>query len=1267
MNTSVSREFDPTMQLPSGTLLLEASAGTGKTYTITSLILRLVAEYGVPLEKILVVTFTRAAAAELRGRVRSRLTGAISAFEKALSEGWSESNVHERVEDEVVAHLLREGVKDGREELDGRRRRLRDASEGFDAAAIDTIHGFCQRTLQRAAPDVDLELGAELVEDIADLVDEVVQDTLVRELRHADEAWYRFLRSQKIDAPRLRQITRRLEEEPYLQVLPDHPHLDEKEPSGLWEERLKRFRNVWRKQGDELAQWLATNAKVFKGNYYNGKRPYKEAAAITDWCEGAPPPIGDLNGIQKQLVYVSRAQMEDRLLDPQAMPDHLDVIDAAGELLAAPAELATQFLLRFAAHVREELPRRKAARGILSFTDLLLALDRALSHDQAREAVRAGIRDRFDVALIDEFQDTDPIQWSIFESVFGRDGRLHLVGDPKQAIYGFRGADVQTYLRASKTVSEDNHFTLLVNYRSDQSYLEALNELFGREGVFEPHGVFAVPGIDHVEVHAAEQHKDDRLQFEERSRPALEFRYVPRKLAFAGTGQDVDGKALISKGWAVQRLPAIVAGEIVEFLHEAPEIHPDEDNPRPVVPGDVAVLVRTNDQARRVQAALQNAGVPAVVGSDKSVFETPEALAVQRLLEAILQPGSERKVRAALAGPILGWRAWDLVDPDERQWDGWLEKLERWSFRWRRDGVAAMLRQVFADTRAAPRLLEQPRGERTLTNVLHLGELLHGAEAWYRLGTEGLAAWLGEQRRTQSFFGEELQLRLESDTEAVTVVTVHRSKGLQYRVVWCPFLWDGRLLFPHELAALRFHDPHTGELSLDLNAAKNSPDKRLHLRYAERERWQENLRLLYVALTRARHRCVVHTGPFMGVGSSPLHRVLHGADYSEAGPPADPGDRSDDDLFAELRNISSAAISVGEAEDLGGAVRWEPPENADADLTVRKLNRDLDTSWQRTSFTTLVSGEVVGDETPYDEVYEDYEPEVEPDDVLSPSAASEVPLANFPRGAGPGTFLHSVLEQLDFGSVHRGRELEHVLDEQLRRFPLNRVHRPTLVRGLKAAIKTPLGPLFDHQDLSSVNSGDRLNELDFDLPLAGGYGAGDIALTVQRVAKVFDAHAERSSAPLGEYARRLRQRPELPARGFLTGTIDLVVRRDGRYSIMDYKSNWLTGSATGPGGVQLSVNADYSPARLADEMVSHDYVLQYHLYTVALHRFLRWRLGDGYDYDRHVYGAIYLFLRGMTGPDTPRSDDGIPYGVYADRPSLELVEDLDAVLRGRKP
>jgi len=1293
--------FDATAPLRDGTVLLEASAGTGKTYTITSLVLRLVAEQEIDLERILIVTFTRAAAAELRGRVRARLVAAATAVEHALAQGWSAASVPDGFpDDEVVRHLILEGLEQGGDALARRAQRLRGAMQAFDDATIDTIHGFCQRSLQRAAPDVDVEPGAQLTEDVGELLDDLVHDVLVRELRSADPAWFRFVQDAGVGTDRLLAIVRKLENEPDLQVLPDLADLPEGDPQELWATAVERFRATWAAEGDELVEWLVDHAsKGFTGSYYNRKRPAREAEMITAWCAASQHPIGDIAAIGKQLAYVARSTMTDKLQDPAALPSHLGVIDAADTLLAVGDQLATRLLLRFAERFRDELPRRKAALGVLSFTDLLVALDRSLATEGSRDAVRAGIRNRFDVALIDEFQDTDPVQWRIFERVFGTGGRLQLIGDPKQAIYGFRGADVHTYLAAKAQVPADARFTLPTNHRSDRRYLDALEQLFARDHVFGSDGVFAVDDIDFVRVRAATANDDDRLRFEDGARPTLELRYVPRT-RHADPDGGVDDRAVLPLGWARPFLARTVAHEIVDFLQEQPSIRAGQTW-RTVVPRDIAVLVRTNAQAGRVQQELLDAGVPAVVGADDSVFGSPEATAVQHLLDALLQPSSDRRVRAALIGPILGRTAAELAQHDGD--DGSVEQLESWATTWRDRGTAAMLRRAMDEARTATRLLGQPRGERTLTNLTHLAELLHGAETTGRLGPEGVAAWLREQRHLDVPGAEDRQLRLESDDDAVTVVTVHRSKGLQYPVVWCPYLWEGRLLFGDDRHVLRFLDPDTGRLSLDLDTAVTGRSKQRHIALAERDSWQEQLRLLYVALTRAQHRCVVHTGPFNGVGTSPLQRLLYGADFTQddGAPvkPSDPVGVCDEDLLATLRALESDDVGVTEVAPPAAEVRWDRPGGKPVSLTVRTFDRTIDRSWQRTSFSRLTSGarqhagrvevgvDPVGapavgrdDGSPADEG-RDHDHLVEPSSDqptarpprrrVDPDASSEVTLARFPRGAEPGTFLHEVFEHLDFGLSDDPDAIGAVVAERAplaNLAPLDDAGRARLVAGIREVLTTPLGPSLEDKRLTDIGWADRRDELEFDVPLAGGYRGDGQALDLHGLADVFAAHAPGSTAPLAAVAQRLRTYPAIPARGFLTGSIDLVLRlpdHDGghRYAIVDYKSNWLGGTAD----PQRSVAEDYHPRRLADEMVTHDYVLQYHLYLVALHRLLRWRLGTSYDYDRHIAGAGYLFLRGMTGPDTLRAEDGTPYGVYADRPTRGLIGDLDDLLRGVRP
>ncbi len=1257
-------EFDPTAALPDGTLLLEASAGTGKTYTITSLVLRAVAELGIELEQLLVVTFTRAAAAELRGRIRGRLTAAVVAVAAAADAARQGRTVDAAAladGDAIIEHLI-DGVDvDG---LTDRTRRLRTAAEELDQATIDTIHGFCNAALHRAAPDVAVELDLELAEDVTDLLDELVHDALVRELRDAPEAWYRLLTDRGIGPDRLREVARRLEAEPHLVVVPDRtPAAD---PRQDWADAVQSFRDRWAAQRDDLVAWLKDHAREgFAGTYYNQKRPDKEAEALDAWCGGPLPSIGAFDDdIDKRLTYVSRSQMAAKAEHAGALPDHLDVIDAADALLGAPSTLATDVLLRFAATVRTELPRRKAQRGILSFGDLLLRLSDALADEATTAAVRAGIRSRFAMALIDEFQDTDPVQWHIFDRVFGADARLQLVGDPKQAIYAFRGADVGTYLDVVDQVPDDRRYTLRTNFRSDARYLDAIGQLFDPSR-FGPDGPFAVADIPFVPVRATDAHQQDRLTFPDGPRPPLTIRYVPRELAVEGDGQDPP--ELLTKGWAWPALTRTVVDEIVTFLSSGVTLPADDvasssdgDARRPVGPGDVAVLVRTNRQAQRMQAALLDAGVPAVLESDASVLHTPEATAVQRLLDALLRPSSERVVRPALLGPLIGIDPIELDQADDDAWDAWSESLGWWATLWREQGIAVALRRIMDEQAAASAALRRLRGERTLTNLLHLREVLHRVEVAERLGPQGLAAWLREQRHATDARADDRQLRLESDADAVTVVTIHRAKGLQYGVVWCPFLWEGRRLRGAAASVLRFRDPDSRELVLDVTV--DVADKPLAKARKEREDWEEGLRLLYVALTRAEHRCVIHTGPFNGSGASPLARLLHGADASDGELPTDPKDRSDDDLFGDLRALASDEIEVARVEPPGPVVRWQRGDVVVPELRVRSFARDLDLAWQRTSFSRLSAGESQPPRgTPRDEG-RDHDHQA-PEGARSSSEDDAAPLAlgDFPRGAQAGTFLHELLEHLDFQADADGTAA--VVTERLRRSPFGTGADGPDPVGLTAAIRgvlaTPLGPLFAEASLAGIARTDRLDELAFDLPLAGGYAAGERTVSLADIADVAEQHAAGSALPLTRFATSLRQRRSVPVRGFLTGSIDLVARIggvDGRYLLADYKSNWL-------GAGERTTVADYHPDRLAEAMLAGDYLLQASLYLVALHRFLRQRL-PGYDYDRHVAGFGYLFLRGMVGERTPRADDGTPHGVFAAKPSRAFVEDLDAVLRG---
>ncbi len=1249
------REFDALAEpLPQGRMLLEASAGTGKTHTITSLVLRMVAEGGYELPRLLIVTFTRAAAAELRERVRTRLAAAARAVEHAAMGAGGEAG------DDVVRELI-QGAHGDAGRLHERAWALRRASEQLDEATITTIHGFCQRTLTVSAMETGVDFDADLLEDERQLLSEVVDDLYDRHLRRAEPDWYAHLRDvAKIERAELEHAAREAVAGSRPRLLPD-PDTGAEDPRAAWGDACARFREVWTAHRADLADelWACTGNPGLKG-----WRPHSAiegaAEAIDQWLASGPP-------LPRESTWQEACGIGWLLGRFRNGPERgvHDVLDAAIDVVDAVTQQASLLMARLARDAAVELDARKHHRQLIAFDDQLRHLRAALEDDTRRDDVIAGIRARYDAALIDEFQDTDPLQWGIFAAAFG-DAPLVLIGDPKQAIYGFRGADLPTYLNAAETVADSA--TLPTNWRSDQRYVDAVN------AVFAAPGSFGVEGIEAPQVRA--HHQTDRLRWPDgRPRPTLRLRYVPHAAAEA-TGGVHQNK--ITKWWAHRYLPRDVTEQTRTLLESLPTVPDDDGGQRPLKPGDVAVLVATNRQARLVHQQLMGADIPATLTRAGSVFATTETDELLRLLEALAEPAREPLARAAAATRLFGWQATDLIDPDTAAaWDAWVDKLRDWERSWREGGVMTALRTVFADQAVWAGLLRTPDGERAVANLWHLAERLHAVEQTERLGPASLIGWLRaardeahEDETAQA--SENAELRLERDDAAVQVITVHGSKGLQFPVVLCPFLWDGRLLRDPEKKVLRFHDEHHDDRrTLDLHRNHKGEPKAAHMEMAERQRHAESLRLAYVALTRAEHHAIVWWGRFTHAETSPLAGLLHrGPDE----PPYQAGQaalqRGDDDLRADLDALAGRSGGVIGVETVDAAPRhppaWSPADDEPrpADLDVATFDRQLDRAWRRTSFTALTR-RASGDDHPSGEMgrEDDEADRVDLDDADEAGGGPALPLADLPRGPQFGDAVHHILEAADFTvPVDAAGGLGQAVDRQVVRSPaLTAAHRDALVEGLEAMLATPLGADLDDAALGDVAPSDRLDELAFELPLAGGTSP-DGAVTLQRLEACLRRHPDGTAA--ADALAALGHAP--PVRGFLTGSVDLLARLtiDGRprFLVVDYKTTWLGDRRQSGDGerVERSSGWHYRPEALQAAMGPHGYELQALLYLVAVHRYLRSRLA-GYDPDRDLAGVAYLFVRGMAGPESCRAD-GRTDGVWRWRPSAALITDVNEVL-----
>lgn len=1106
--------FDVCGPLPSGLTVLEASAGTGKTYTIAALTARWVAG-GLPLPRLLLVTFGRMATGELRARVRDRLVRTEAALAAVLhGEALADA-------DEVTALL----VDAPTDELLRRRERVGRALADFDAATIATTHGFCQQVLSGIGVAGDVDRNAVLADDITDLVEEVVDDLYLRKFAH--------------------------------QVPPD-----------------------------ELGIGLAREI---------GKAVVDQPAAII-------------------------------------VPGTAEV--PAGGLAATRARLA--------AAVRDELERRKRGLRILTYDDLLTRLETALRDPAA--ARRLGRR--FDVVMVDEFQDTDPVQWDVLRRAFvdvpGR--TLVLIGDPKQAIYAFRGADVHTYLDAVGKAGAVA--TLDRNWRSDGPLVAAYDELFA--GMALGH-----PDIRYRPVRAAAANERSRLR-DAPSDAALRVRIVERD----------DGHVeLTRQGWAMassarREVAADVAADIVEQLSSKAALVTrdaggDDMDARPVGPGDVAVLVPTHREMTAVREALDVAGVPAVVAGSRSVFGAPVARDWLVLLEALERPTSTPRVHAAAMSVFLGWSAARVATAGEAEWDAVHVRLHEWAALLRRRGVAALAEAVSHAEGLPARILAGDDGERALTDLRHIGELLHHEQTAERLGVAALTKWLRARiADAPGDLDEERSRRLDADADAVQVLTIHRCKGLEFPFVYVPYLWLPPYIPDDPLPV--FADPSNGNRRTIDVGGPSAPGHEAHKAAHVAEVLGETLRLAYVALTRARQQTVVHWATTFDSRESALARILFSGDLVPGAVRLDrsPSERAVERRVTELAALVPDAIAV-ERADGSRLARWMPPEPGRPVLAVRPFTRGFDSAWRRASYSSLTAlahdavaiAERVTSES--DTSALDDEPDA-PDVALVAveASGSPVPLAAMTAGARTGTLVHSVLEHVDFTAPDLPAEVALALRSATAWSAGGIGPAGAVTGGLVAAIEAPLGPGAGDLRLRDVARVDRLDELTFDLPVAGGDRPCGLVSTAA-IADLLDAHLPADDVLAG-YAARLRD-PLLATqlRGYLTGSIDLVLRAGSRFTVVDYKTNWL-----GAQGAPLTVE-DYRPSRLTEAMIHAHYPLQALLYLVALHRYLRWRQ-PGYDPATHLAGAQYLFLRGMVGADTPVLD-GARCGVFTWRPPAALV------------
>ena len=1451
-----------------GTTFIEASAGTGKTHALTTLVARLVIEDDWPLDRILVVTFTRSATAELRDRIRRVLGAVLAAVRARVAAAGGESatpefgtrarepgeargrasaahpagaaDTGESGFDPQARELLAAWEHGGGRVDRALARRLEAAMRDIDRANIHTIHGFCQRVLADHAFESGFPFGFDVSGSDGGAVAGAVRDFWRRRLHSTSMLVTRYAVDRGfLPAELTTWVSSRRAKTRVAIVGGDPPAVPIETREAAWRDAFEAVRATWEADRRNFLSEMHEGPWLNRSRYRRS-RTERELAAI-EGLFAAPDPWLPEEGV---FGRYGRERLSDACKRNFAVPgnalfdafDRLEVV--SGELRSACDQWLRWNRREILTEVRASIRRSVREDRRLAYDDLLIELDDALEGAEGKRLAER-VRRELPCALIDEYQDTDPIQTRIFARIYGsalsgsddeggagrvdppdaaepnsdppaasaagscaagasgqgesrlvdaadpgsrtgrggagtpargeRPGPFIVVGDPKQSIYRFRGADVFAYLASRRAAH--GRLDLDRNWRSVPALVDAVNALFADAAPF------VTPEIEYRPVSAAEERdRTPRLASGECA-AALELWLLPRM---------EEGKPLAKKD-VNPAIAGATSDEIVRLLECGARGEATIEG-EALTGGDVAVLVRTREQGRQIAAALRERGVRSVEIDDGSVFHSREAEQLERLLWVLAEPGRESGIRGALAGDLFGLDARTLLTlgDDEDAWSGWVGRLAHWRRHWESRGIGSILLRLLEREEGAKHLLEHHDGARRLTNCRHLAELLAETETRDRLAPAELATWLNHRRTESDHRDDTVQLRLESDEQLVKIVTVHGAKGLEFPVVFCPFAWDARGPSPQADAMYHLGAADDYREVLDLN-----PDET-----ADAMQWieefSESVRLLYVALTRAELRCVVAWGQVRGAEHSPLAWLLHRSGSVPAamsgpvhdGPESNPDTGRQDAAAAESergagraeRDASAvpergtgraerdaAAVperGTGRAERDAAAVaergtgRAERDAAAVAERGTGRAERDAAAVPQRGSgasdpnvaiaalravadrFTDMSASEWLGEidafarrvphavtvveldserppvralaisedarpalaaleparplrqvrsltsfsalcaETPASagdfgrsrvgrddaEIDRpDHDQRIEPDSAGNDAteadggAGRERNAFTFPRGPVAGSCLHQIFERLD--APHEpgpdGFDVEEICGVALADFGIAGEWRAVArgmverTRALRLHEPEPVGPDGSGGSQARAAAGrtgefrladplPRLVELEFHFPVDG--------LDRRHLGALLAEHGypDPFDRPVPDGAGGSPP----PIHGFLRGFIDLVVEHAGRWYVVDYKSNWL-----GP------TPDDYASKTLNETMRAGGYTLQSLIYLVALHRYLATRL-PGYEYERHIGGAFYLFVRGID----PAA--GMDRGVHFDRPSPACLHALDACFGG---
>ncbi|OOF45567.1 exodeoxyribonuclease V subunit beta [Rodentibacter trehalosifermentans] len=1188
--------------------LIEASAGTGKTYTIGSLYLRLLLQAGeqnfsrpLNVEEILVVTFTEMATEELKQKIRERIKDAIQKL-SAYVETHSESAFKN---DEFLT-ALSQSIDDFSLAI----QRLKLAEQNMDLAAIFTIHGFCRRMLMQYAFHSGVHFNLELVKDQSDLLKQFANEFWREHFYPLPFEMANFI-AQELKSPDnvlavvKNDIGKNYDAELENNTLLSLPLEILLENVAGQRKIIDQLKQIWQENELEIKDFIEQELqnKRLNGNKYRANHLPGYYTRVTAWVKDTTA-----HSVSEDIIkYFTQSAVEGNAAAGK-QPNRLAILEKLDQLVEeyqntiSPDLLRKLILFHYRQGIQQKLLEYKRNHQEKSFDDLLRLLCEALQNEQGEQLAEM-IRFQYPFAMIDEFQDTDAQQYGIFSKIYrenqAKNTGFIMIGDPKQAIYRFRGADIFTYLKAA--AQADKRFNLMKNYRSEQRMVDGVNKLFDF-----PNSPFIYDNIEFTPVGARTDHRQFYLKG--KREPAYRFYLTEDE------GGKLDKTALAQT----------CAVSIQHWLKSAAEnqaVFKDSETCQTLQAASIAVLVRDRYEAALVKTALQQLGIASVFLSDQSsVFDSRIAKELVLVLKACLNV-AERPILNAIATAFFGLTAAEIhqIHHNEQDWQRWADSFAQYQQTWQKQGVLPMLHHLLLEQGIAERLLDLPSGERDLTDFLHLAEILQQASTLNN-SEAALLSWFEKQIRGEG--RQEAQIRLESERQLVKIVTIHKSKGLEYDLVWLPFL------------AVPNRDPNqSGHIKLYYSKDKDAllwDMENRHLTELTEETFAEELRLLYVALTRAKYQMAFALPAQFDKKWNPFLYLLTQGEIgknftlSQSYPTAP--------LLNQFKeNVEQSENVVIESAE---TLTQLPPltfSSTQDGISAPQFQGNIEQNWHVTSFTGIeqkhrwmnyVNESAVKKSAVFDEA-KDYDTQLQaqnsPEILSALSREKEQIISALPHGTQVGTVLHRYLEKNEFNALTN----ESVLEKLCQELQLESDFITPLQQWFEQIVQTPLSDSHGIKLIDLAKS-DCIKEMSFYLSIRDHFDVSGFNQALQ-------AHHHLPSEPL--------QFEDI--QGMIRGTIDLVFRYQGKYYLLDYKSNFLG-----------ETWADYKQRALEKTMLHHHYDWQYLLYTLALHRYLK-TVDSKYDYERDFGGVFYLFLRGMNGE--PQS------GVFFDRPSAQLIDELEEV------